>query len=64
MTKISNITVAISSAYHDRGITVLDNGKLIDIILEDRISRKKYDYYFPLSSLNVLKSNLQTNISF
>ena len=56
MTKINNITVAISSAYHDRGITVLDNGKLIDIILEDRISRKKYDYYFPLSSLNVLKS--------
>jgi predicted NodU family carbamoyl transferase len=53
---MNNITVAISLSYHDRSITVLDNGKLVDIILEDRISRKKYDYYFPLSSLNILKS--------
>ena len=38
---MNNITVAISLAYHDRSITVLDNGKLVDIILEDRISRNQ-----------------------
>lgn len=56
MEQTNNITVAISTAFHDRSISVLNDGKLIDIILEDRISGKKYDGYFPLSSLNLLKS--------
>ena len=52
---MNDITVAINVTSHDWGITVLKDGKLEDIILEDRSSRIKYKTDFPLTSLHFFK---------
>lgn len=52
---MNDITVAINITNHDWGITILKNGKLEDIILEDRTSGIKYKRSFPLTSLYYLK---------
>ena len=52
---MNDITIAINVTNHDWGITILKNGKLEDMILEDRTSGIKYNQEFPLSSLRYLK---------
>lgn len=48
---MNNITVAIFAGGHDFNITILKNGKVLAILQEERFSKIKYDYLFPLLSL-------------
>ena len=52
---MNKLIASISLPYHDRSISVLNDGILVDFIIEDRISRNKYDNKFPLLSLQTLK---------
>ena len=54
------ITLGISAYYHDSAIAILDNGRIIFALQEERLSRKKADDRFPSlaikSALNYINS--------
>ena len=48
--------LGISAFYHDSAAALIENGKIISCIQEERLSRKKNDSSFPyLSIKNILK---------
>ena len=50
--------LGISAFYHDSAVALIDDGKIISCIQEERISRKKNDHRFPA---NALKKILELN---
>ena len=58
MTKI----LGISAFYHDSSATLLNNGKIICAIQEERFSRVKNDKTFPLNSINYIFKRYSINI--
>ena len=50
--------LGISAFYHDSAVALIDDGKIISCIQEERISRKKNDHRFPT---NALKKILEIN---
>ena len=43
--------LGISAFYHDSAVALIDDGKIISCIQEERISRKKNDHRFPANAL-------------
>lgn len=48
---MEEIIVSVSIVNHDRSITVLKNGEVKTILIEDRVSRTKNDYIYPYLSI-------------
>ncbi len=46
------IIIGISAYYHDSAVAVIKDGKIIFAIEEERLSRIKHDYTFPLKALD------------
>jgi len=44
--------LGISCYYHDAAAVLLKDGKLVAASLEERFSRKKHDYSFPINAIN------------
>jgi carbamoyltransferase len=43
--------LAVSAFYHDSAAALLDDGKLVAAVQEERFSRKKYDAHFPRQAI-------------
>ena len=44
--------LGISAFYHDSAATLVRNGEIIAAAQEERFTRKKHDYNFPLNAVN------------
>lgn len=60
---MGEITVCVSTTNHDRSVTILEDGKLKNILIEDRFSRIKNDEKYPMLSVFLL-SNLIKKIDY
>ncbi len=59
MTKI----LGISCYYHDSSVTLIDDGKIVLALQEERFSRVKHDSSFPNKSLKYIINELNLKIS-
>ena len=50
MTKI----LGISAFYHDSAAALLDDGKIISAVQEERFSRRKHDSRFPINAIKYI----------
>ena len=59
MKKKINI-IGISCYYHDSAAALVQDGKVVNAIQEERLSRIKHDSSFPINSINYCTHNLAT----
>ncbi len=59
MTKI----LGISAFYHDSAASLVENGKLLECIQEERLSRIKNDYSFPKLAIKKILSDNSLTLS-
>ncbi len=44
--------LGISAFYHDSAACLVQDGKIISAVQEERFTRKKHDYSFPINAIN------------
>ena len=49
---MNDYTLGISHFYHDSLTALLKDGEIIVATQEERLTRKKHDYYFPTYAVN------------
>ena len=54
--------IGISYGFHDSAVALIQNGKVLNAVEEERFTGVKHDFSFPINSINwILKQN---NITF
>ena len=54
--------IGISYGFHDSAVALLQNGKVVNAVEEERFTGIKHDFSFPINSINwILKENKQLN---
>ena len=46
--------LGISAFYHDSAATLIENGRVVCAVQEERFSRKKHDSRFPVNAINYI----------
>ncbi len=59
---MNNYLLGISCFYHDSAAVLLNNGKILGAVQEERFTRKKHDSSFPNNSINYLLNEFNLSV--